>query len=105
METSPYPDVAESDVVEAAARYLHEGEALWWALRGYGPEPTWKQIPEIRRTALRKEAEDLLKRCQVTEHHTMWGPNGGPFLVEATKLMEQIARTWARPEGLHGDRM
>lgn len=94
-----------SDVVEAAARYLHEGEALWWTLRGYGREPTWEQIPEVRRTALRKAAEDLLKRCQVTDFSSMWAANGGPFLVEATKLMEQIARTWARPEGLHGDRM
>lgn len=100
MGTSSWPDV-----VEAAARYLHEGEALWWTLRSFEPEPTWEQIPEVRRTALRKSAADLLERCQVTDFNTMWSPNRGPFLVEATKLMDQIARTWVRPEGLHGDLM
>ena len=103
MEEAHYPDVAESDVVEAAARYLHEGEALWWTMCGYGPEPTWEQIPEVRRTALRKAAEETLKRCQVTDFPTMWGPKRGPFLVEAINLIDRIARIWARPEGLHGE--
>lgn len=99
MGTSSWPSASWSDVVEAAARYLHEGEALWWTLRGYGPEPTWEQIPEIRRAALRKAAEELLQRCQVTDFNS---PKLETFLVEATKLVDRIARIWACPEGLHG---